>query len=260
MLGGEYASRLAHMRDVLRELVVRDMKLRYKRSVLGVGWSLMNPLAQLLVFGFVFQQILPTSVPNFTAFLFAGVLVWNWFQASLMIATTAVVDNRDLIKRPGFPVAILPVVTITSYLIHFLLALPVLFAVLVSGGIHVTSAVAWLPVIIAIQFMLTLGLAYCCATLHVAFRDTQYLLGVALQLLFFLSPIFYDVTGIPARYQWLYRVNPMAGLIDAYRAVLIRGEAPSLEALVFLGLVTTGVFAAGYSLFVRASRHFADEL
>jgi lipopolysaccharide transport system permease protein len=248
------------MRDLLRELVLRDMKLRYKRSILGVGWSLLNPLAQLVVYRFVFEQVLRGSIPNFTAFLFTGVLVWNWFQMSLIFATTVVVDNRELIKRPGFPAAILPAVTVTSYLIHFLIALPVLLTVLITGGINITSTIILLPVIIAIQFALTLGLAYLCATLHVAFRDTQYLLAVALQLLFFLSSIFYEVTAIPARFQALYHFNPMVTLIDAYRAVLIRGQLPHGEGLLSLSLTTVILLVAGYLVFVRASRHFVDEL
>src|SRR5690349_12948841 len=106
------------MRDLLHELVARDMKLRYKRSILGVGWSLLNPLLNLLVFRFIFEEVLPVNVPNFTSFLFTGMLVWNWFQMSLTFATMTVVDNREMIKRPAFPIAILPAVTITSYLIH----------------------------------------------------------------------------------------------------------------------------------------------
>ena len=98
--------RLIYIRDLLRELVVRDMKLRYKRSVLGVAWSILNPLAQLLVFGFVFRFILPVKIPNYSSFLFCGVLAWNWFSSSLLLSTGAIVDNRDLIKRPGFPAAI----------------------------------------------------------------------------------------------------------------------------------------------------------
>src|SRR5215475_3862893 len=99
--------RFALRRDLLHELVVRDMKLRYKRSVLGIGWSLLNPLAQLLVYRFIFEDVLPVNVPNYTSYLFCGVLVWTWFQMSLVFATSSVVDNRDLIKRPGFPVAVL---------------------------------------------------------------------------------------------------------------------------------------------------------
>jgi lipopolysaccharide transport system permease protein len=240
--------------------VVRDMKLRYKRSILGIGWSLLNPLAQLLVFRFVFEDVLPQNVPHFTSFLFTGVLVWNWFQMSLVFSTTTVVENREMIKSPGFPTAVLPAVTITSYLIHFLLALPVLLAILMRDGLNIGNSIVLLPLIIGIQFILTLALAYFTATLHVTFRDTQYLLGVALQLLFFLTPIFYETSAIPQRFQLLYHLNPMVNLIEAYRAVLIRGQFPQESTLLWLGVIAIGLLSAGYSVFMKASRHFVDEL
>ena len=115
------------------------MKLRYKRSILGIAWSLLTPLAQLAVYYLIFNVLLPLNIPNYLAFLFSGVLVWNWFQGSLYQATSTIVDNRELIKRPGFPAAILPAVTVTSHLIHFLLALPILFVFLVVGGTPLTE-------------------------------------------------------------------------------------------------------------------------
>src|SRR5690606_19580849 len=108
--------------DLLAIMVMRDMKLRYKRSVMGIAWSLLNPLAQLAVFGFVFRFVLPLDIPNYTAFLFIGILAWSWFQGSLQQATGAIVENGALIGYPGFPVAVLPVVTVTSHLVHYLLA------------------------------------------------------------------------------------------------------------------------------------------
>ena len=101
---------MTHGFDLLYELVARDLKLRYKRSVLGVAWSLLNPLMQLLVFAFVFGTVLPLGIPDYVIFLFTGILAWNWFHSSLLTATSTIVDNRDLVKRPGFPAAILPAV------------------------------------------------------------------------------------------------------------------------------------------------------
>ena len=148
--------RLLYIRDLLMTLVGREMKLRYKRSVLGIAWSLLTPLAQLAVFFLTFDVLLPLNVPNYASFLFTGVLVWNWFQGALHQATSTVVDNRDLIRRPGFPIAVLPIVTVASYLIHFLLALPILFVFLALEGIGLTSALARLAMVIMIQFLLNL--------------------------------------------------------------------------------------------------------
>jgi lipopolysaccharide transport system permease protein len=253
--------RLTYLRDLLFMLVARDMKLRYKRSWVGVGWTLLNPLAQLLVFYFIFNAVLPLNVPHYSSFLFTGILVWNWFQSALLLATGAIVDHRELIKQPGFPAAILPIVTVTSNLIHFLLALPILFVFLMIDGSRLTIYSTVLPLVISIQFVLTLGLAYLVATFHVTFRDTQYLLGVILQLVFFLTPIFYNASVIPERYQTFYRLNPMVELTDAYRALLMRGELPNnLLALLFLGIIAIALLLLGYAIFKKASSDFVDEL
>jgi lipopolysaccharide transport system permease protein len=236
------------------------MKLRYKRSILGIVWTLLNPLAQLMVFSFVFRLVLPVEVPNYITFLFSGVLAWNWFQASLFQATSSIVDNRELIKQPGFPTAILPTVTVTSHLVHFILALPILLVFLVFGGYRFTTAILAFPLIMGMQFILTLGFAYLLATFHVTFRDTQYLLGVALHLLFFLTPVFYDAKSIPARYQVLYHLNPMVQVIEGYRSLLIGGKPPDYQSMIVLFAAAVGLLFFGYAIFSRARYRFVDEL
>ena len=129
-----YGQRLAYLRDLLREMVIRDMKLRYKRSVLGILWSLLNPLIQMLVFTFLSRGVLSLDIPNYPSFVFTGVLAWNWFQRALSLTAGAITGNRELIRRPGFPTAILPVATVATHLIHFLLALPILLLFLAFGG------------------------------------------------------------------------------------------------------------------------------
>jgi len=221
---------------------------------------MLNPLLQLLVFYFVFGLLLPLNITHYASFLFTGVLAWNWFQSSLLFATGTIVDNRELIRRPGFPIAILPTVTVTSHLVHFLIALPILLICVMLDVGQITSAIIALPLVIALQFVLTLSLAYFIATFHVSFRDTQYLLGVLLQLLFFLTPIFYNLVAIPERFQSLLALNPMVSLIEAYRAILIHGQWPSSMSLIALAACSAGLLAIGYWVFTRASYHFVEEL
>jgi lipopolysaccharide transport system permease protein len=251
---------MSHRYDLLYELVARDLKLRYKRSVLGIAWSLLNPLLQLLVFAFVFGTVLPLGIPDYVPFLFTGILAWTWFHGALLTATSSIVDNRDLVKRPGFPAAVLPAVAVTSHGIHFLLAMPILFGFLWLHGSPLTSALLALPAVIALQFVLTVSLAYLVGALHVTFRDTQYLVALALQLLMFLTPVFYDAGRIPALDRASYRMNPMVHLCDAYRAILLRGEYPDAFSLLMLGICVVGLLAAGRVVFARASERFVDEL
>lgn len=251
--------RLVYLRDTVVVLVGRDMKLRYKRSMLGILWTMLNPLAQLLVIGFVFRTVVPSNIPNFTSFLFTGLLVWNWFGSSLIGACSSVVDNRDLIKCPEFRVGILPVVYVTTYLVHFVLALPILVAILQFEQVPLRPVAFVLPVVIILQFLFTLGLGYLVATFHVSFRDTQYLLTVVLSLAFFVTPIFYDMSTVPAAYLPWYRLNPMAHVVAAYRAILLQGKMPDLLLLLWLYLVALVLLGVGYLIFRRASVRFVED-
>jgi len=258
------ARRVVHFRDLLRELVARDMKLRYERSVLGVAWSLLTPLAQLLVFSFIFGAVLRLGMPNYTSFLFIGLLAWSWFQLSLFEAANAITGGRQLIKQPGFPAPVLPAIPLVTHLIHFLLALPILLLFLALAGeleFRITALpILMLPLVIGLQFVLTLGLSFLVATFQVHFRDTQHVLGVLLLLLFYLSPVFYDARAIPERYWQLYRLNPLVHLIEAYRDILLRGVLPSPGSLLGLGVLACGLLWLGYTVFMRASTRFAEEL
>jgi lipopolysaccharide transport system permease protein len=251
---------LIYIRDLLRELVARDMKLRYKRSMLGIAWSLLNPLAQILVFNFIFGLVLSLGIPHYTTYLFIGVIAWSWFSTALLEATGAIIENGDLLKRPGFPAAILPVVMVTTHLIHFLFALPVLGLFLIFGDLRLTGAIAALPFVIGLQFLLTLSLAYLVATIHVTFRDTQYLLGIILMLGFYLTPIFYPPSVIPEPYQILYRLNPMVDILSAYRTILMQGEFPNPVPLLVIGVCAVGILGLGYTYFIRTSYRFVEEL
>lgn len=248
-----------HAVDLLRVLVSRDLKIRYKRSFLGMAWSLLNPLLQLLVFRSVFRFLLPLNIASYTLFLFSGILVWTWFQSSWMGATNCIVENAGLIRQPGFPAAVLPLVTITSNLFHFVLALPVLLAASLLSG-HRAGALWMLPLIMAVQFAFTSGVSYLTASLHVRFRDTQHLLGIVLLLGFYLVPIFYSVASVPPRLQPYYRLNPMVHILEAYRAVLLTGGMPAWKPLVSVAALSAVLLCAAVGIFVRSSHAFVEEL
>jgi lipopolysaccharide transport system permease protein len=252
--------RWQRMRDLLRELVARDIKLRYRGSVLGILWTLVNPLAELAVLLFVFGIVLRAGIPNFAAYLFTGLIVFGWFQSSVHFATLAIVGNRELVRRPGVPAALLPVVTVASNLVHFLLSLPILFGLLVTSEVPLTGALVALPLLVILEFVLILGFAYPVAIMHVWFRDTQHVLQIALQLLFFLTPVFYETRAVPEDLRWVYEINPMAHLVDAYRAILMRGELPASSSLLYLAGISAVMLFVGLTWFRKASHRFADEL
>jgi lipopolysaccharide transport system permease protein len=251
---------IVYIRDLIVELVRRDMKLRYKGSILGIAWSLLNPLAQLVVFTIIFTWVLPLDIPNYGLFLFCALLPWTWFQTSWTSATETIVEGRALIKRPGFPPGILPVVSITSNLIHFLLALPVLIGFMLIVNVPLTVNVLFLPVLITIQFLVILSISYITAAVHVQFRDTQHLVGVVVLLLFYLSPVFYDMAMVPAQLLPLYALNPLVPLLDGYRAIFLRGDLPNMSALSLLAITSTALLYFSHRFFMRMSYVFVEEL
>ncbi len=252
--------RLIYLRDLVRELVRRDIKAQYKSSALGVAWSLVNPLLQLLIFTFLFRIVLPLNIQNYPAFLFSGLLAWTWFQLSLVQATSAITSHRELIRRPGFPAAILPVITVTTNLANLLVALPLLFIFILLTGGKITPAVFVLPLVMILQFVLILAAAYFLAVLNVLFRDTQHLIGVVLQLLFFVTPVFYSDDRFPKKYQAILNLNPVAQIIGAYREILLRGIVPEPRILSWIAFISLLLLFAGYQLFQRMRNRFVEEL
>ena len=236
------------------------MKLRYKRSILGIGWSLLNPLSQFLVFYVVFRWIIPVNVPDFAVFLLIGILAWNWFQSSLNFGCVAITDNASLIRQPGFPAAILPVVAVATNLVNFVLAMPVLAAALLITGHPFTAAVTVLPIVIAIQFLLTLSGCYVLSALHVFLRDTQYLVGVLLLLGFYVSPVLYPTQAVPLDWQTWFALNPLVHILEAYREVLIQGRYPDMLPLAWIAAITLAILMASYHVFVRSSDRFIEEI
>ncbi|MEG3974251.1 ABC transporter permease [Microcoleus sp. herbarium8] len=251
---------ITHFFDLLRVLVDREMKLLYKRSTLGIAWTLISPLLQLAVFSFLFRSVVPLNIPKFSSFAFSGLLVWSWSQTALFQATGLITNNKALIRQPNFPTAILPIVTTMTGLIHFMLALPVLILFLAIDGVPLKPVLFLLPLLMFIQFILTVSFAYPLAALNVTFRDTQHTLGVVLQMMFYLTPIFYDISSVPKQFQPFYQLNPMVPLLGAYRDILLKGTQPDWLALLIVSLVVAALLPIGLGIFRRQSTTFVEEL
>ena len=264
-------------RDLLFNLVARDLKVRYRNSFLGFIWSLLNPLLMMLVFWFVFTTLMPTSTyPDFPVFILVGLLPWNWCSAAVAGGTLSLVNNAHLIKKVYFPRELLPISVVLSNMINYLLALPVLFAlILIMHPSYLTSlgprpiigpALLWLPLVLVTQIVFLAGMTLFLSALNVFFRDTEVIIDVGLTAWFFLTPIVYSLEQLaknPDITSWMYRVNPMAALVGAYRKILYFGQFGSLEDIggLLRTLVTaTVILGVGYAFFTATSRRFGEEL
>lgn len=252
--------RLIHTRDLLFELVIRDVQTRYKNSLLGVAWSMVNPLMQLAVYYLVFSFLLPVETPHYVAYIFTGLLLFLWFQNALIQAATDITGNRVLVKRPGFATAALPIVTVTTNLIYFMLSLPILFFFLWWEGIPFTNTLLALPLLLVVQFVFTLGVCYLVAGLNVLFRDIQHLLNVLLRLLFFLTPIFYSIGRVPKPVVVLYYLNPLAVFVSAFRTVMMGSPALTWPYLLYVLVLSPLMLVLGYQVFTHLRYRFVEEL
>jgi len=261
---------LYQYRELLRNLVVRDLKVRYRNSVLGVLWSLLNPLLMTLVFTVVFTLMIPSDIPNYPVFFMCGFLPWTFLSSSLNGATGSIINNSNLIKKVYFPRDILPLSDVLANLVQFLVALLVLFAMVYVFQMKFTLAVLMLPLIILTQVMFVAGLALLLSTANVFYRDTQHILSVVLQAWFFLTPIFYPITVLPESAEilgftldiqlWVRRLNPMASLIASYRDVVYRGDFTGLDFFLRTFVTCLTVLLIGYYVFCRFSPLFGEEV
>lgn len=267
---------LWRFRELLYNLVSRDLKARYKHSVLGFLWSLVNPLVQVVTLTVVFKYVMlrGQKIDNYVPFLFVAFLPWAYFQMTLLDSSAAVLLNVGLLKRVYFPREILPLTQVSSNLVHFLLAQLVLFAYLCTVPIHFSwHQLIYLPVIILLQTVLLAGLSLIVSCISIYFEDIRYLITVALNLAFYASCIFYPLHGneqikglADSRFAWVAYANPMVPLITLYRqSVLCQARVPdaSLVQMPLLALAAVyafAVFLAGYALFSAKKWEFAERV
>jgi ABC-type polysaccharide/polyol phosphate export permease len=262
---------LYRFRELLYHMVVRELKARYKGSVLGFLWSLVNPLAMMAVFTVVFTLIMPSStVSNYPIFLLCGLLPWNFFTAGVMTSIGSIVGNANLVKKVYFPREVLPIATVLAQLVNFLLALLVLFVLMLVFGVGFGPYVWILPVVILLQTCFIIGLALFLSAVNVYYRDTMMIMDVVILAWFFLTPIFYPLDILPRSYElWgftldvhrlMYIVNPMASLVNAYRDILYLGTYTEADFFLRTAATSALVMLAGYWLFARLSGSFGEKV
>jgi lipopolysaccharide transport system permease protein len=257
---------LVRYRGLIQSLVVRELKARYRGSVLGFFWSFINPLLLLLVYSFVFAVVLPGTHPRemqpYALFLFCGILPWTWFSSSLNESANVLISGGNLIKKVLFPAEVLPVVTVLANMVHFFLGLPILglFLIYYQAPLQLRELV-WFPVVVLVQLVLTLGFALILSALTVHFRDIKDILGNLLTFWFFATPIIYSMQTAPEAVRGFLNLNPFTHLAISYQEILFhQGPFGHWKWLIALGVAAVGLFLAGYFVFDRLRDSFAEEV
>ena len=256
-------AQLPKYRGLIQSLVARELKARYRGSVLGIFWSFANPLLLLLVYSAVFKYLVPdrdNTVHPYSLFLFCGLLPWTWFASSLNESAGSLTAGGNLIKKVLFPAEVLPIVSVLANMVHFVLGLPILAVFLIYfRRLPDVAGLLWFPVAMLVQLMLSIALALIVSALAVHFRDIRDILSNVLTLWFFSTPIIYWIKEAPGLGKQVLDYNPMTHLIVTYQEILFfPGPVGHWKWLLFIGAVSMLLFLAGYWLFDRLRDSFAE--
>ncbi|HEY6759201.1 MAG TPA: ABC transporter permease [Baekduia sp.] len=245
--------------EVVLHLVRREIDATHRMTVLGWAWPVARQLAQLAALVFIFGSVLDLGIPHFPVFVFSGLIAWTWFATGVGTAATVLLDDRHLVFQPRLPRAVLPIVAIVVPLVDVVLALPVLLLLAVlERGLEWTIVVT--PLLVIVQLVLMAGIAWLVSSISVFFRDVPNLTAVALQILFYMTPVFYGLRTVPSEYHTILEANPMTILVGAYRAALLGEPWPSVGQFAYLIALSLALCAIGFTVFQRLSRNFADSL
>jgi len=246
-------------RELLYFLMWRDVKVRYKQTALGVVWVILQPLLTTLIFTIFLGKLarVPSDGLPYPLFVYAAMLPWTFFSSSVTGSSTSLVGNANLITKIYFPRMLLPAAAVGARTVDFSIAFVILIGLMVYYGVVITKNLLLLPLLIVLVIMLAFGFGMWVSALNVKYRDIGVMLPVALQLWMFMSPIVYPSSLVPAKYQWLYNLNPLTGILEGYRSVLF-GQALNWSALVTAGIFSLAILVYSAYAFRRMEISFAD--
>lgn len=247
-------------RELLYNLTSREIKARYKQSILGYFWVILNPFLQMIVMTFVFSVIarIPSLGVPYPIFLYVALLPWNFFSTSLLSSVNSLVGNSSLITKIYFPREILVYATVAAKIVDLTLASTILVLFMIYFNIPVKISILWVPIIFLVQLIFTLGLSLILSAFNLFYRDVQYLLNLVMLLWMYLTPVIYPVEMIPDQYRFILSLNPMAVFINAYRQVILGGSQPNLNSLGIGVIFAVCIFLLGFSLFKKLEGVFSD--
>ena len=252
---------LARYRELLRNLVLKDLKLKYRGSVLGFLWSLLNPLIMMGVYTFAFKYILGSKVEGFVLFLLLGILPWGFFVGSTNMATRSITDSPDLIKSVRFPCAVLPIATVlfnfAQYALTIVVFLPLM---LVAQGVPLAAPMLLYPVFLGLQVLFTVGVAFVLAAGTVFFRDVRHLLEVALPILFWVTPIVYPLSQVPSTWRPLMLLSPLSSYIVAYQQIFYYRQWPGADVWIVAMVYGVGALLVGMRFFLAMEDRLSEQL
>jgi ABC-type polysaccharide/polyol phosphate export permease len=247
-------------RQLVRALVGRELKARYRGSVLGFLWTFLNPLMLLLVYALVFSVYMRVEMDNYTVFMFTGLLPWIFFSQSLNSGASSVTAGRSLVTKVQFPMQVLPAVQVIANFVNYLLSLPVLVAFLLIFKLPLSLPLLAFPLVAGLHLMFTYGCALWLASANVFLRDVQHLMNSLTTLWFFLTPILYPPSFVPPEFNWVLKLNPATYFITAYHDMFFWGRWPSWQNLAVMAGLGLVMLITATAYFRSRSDYFAERV
>ncbi len=247
-------------RELLFFLVWRDIKVRYKQTVVGAGWAIIQPVFQMIVFTIFFGNIAKVDSDGlpYPIFSYSGLLLWTYFSSALSGSSNSLVGSSNLISKVYFPRLIIPLSSSLAPVVDYIIALSILFLMMVYYGIYPDFKIIFLPLVLIMTFFVTTGISFWLSSMNVKFRDVKFVLPFFIQLLMFLTPVIYSVDFIPDKFVWILYLNPLAALIDIHRAVLLGYDEINYLFLSISILINVIIFITGLRYFRKTESFFAD--
>lgn len=251
---------LRQYREFLKSNVKKDIRGKYKGSFLGILWSFINPLLSVLVYAIVFPYIMRIKVENYLIYLITGIIPWTFFTSAINMGIISILSNADIIKKVYFPRIILPISTVTSCLVNFLISCVIILLFCIGGGLGISIHLLWLPLIAIIQYIMLLGFTFILSAIEMYMRDIEHIVNFILSMAFYATPILYTPDIFPDKLSWVIKLNPMAYLVNAYRSIFFYKEIPDLIGLGIISIFSILIFVVGYVVFEKLQKGFAEEV
>jgi len=256
----ETVKKIYQYRILIYTLVAREVKARYRGSIMGLFWSMLNPLLLMLVYYLVFSFVMKVKMENYLVYMFVGLLPWTWFSSALMEGTSSILLGGNMVKKTIFPAEILPVIYVFSNMVNFFLSLPVLIVFIIIFRVHVSFLIFYFPFIVMVQLLFTLGIVFFLSVLNVWFRDVFQLLVNLLNLWFYVTPIIYPISQVPQWGRKFFLINPIYPIISSYQNIFFFNKNPDFIGLSIVFIFSVFLFWQGQLFFKRYQDYFAEEI
>ena len=247
-------------RHMLFTLVKQDINGRYKGSIFGFLWTLLNPLFMLLVYSIVFQFVFRSDIENYPIYLFICLMPWNAFNNMIGAGTTCVSNNASILKKVYFPREVLPLSVVISNTIQYFFSVVIIFIALLVSGVGISWYALLLPIVVLVQITFAFGLILMLSAANVYVRDVQYMMNPIMMIWMYASPILYSITMVPEKWLWLYKLNPMVSILQGYQNILYDQTLPDFKSLGIVFLVSIVICIIGYLIFNKIQRRFEEEI